>query len=161
MTTEKLIINGVDHSVFNLEWAKRGGVVFHTYDSGYSIFWSFFQGAIYGLAGHHPKIGYRIIPHEKRYLDLATNQEYKMMADRMATPAECETAGIEYIEYHGWRPIESAPKHQAVLVWIKGATPCAAAQDDDGWYEPDLEEELGFNFKPSHWMPLQQVPKDE
>ena len=23
----ELIINGIDHSVFNLEWAKRGGVM--------------------------------------------------------------------------------------------------------------------------------------
>ena len=162
MTTEKLIINGVDHSVFNLEWAKRGGVVFHTYDSGYSIFWSFFQGAIYGLAGHHPKIGYGIIPHEKRYLDLATNQEYKMMADRMATPAECEAAGIEYIEYHGWRPIESAPKNEVILSYV----PHSAG----GYVAPVLFNGTVFNNvvstgyegeHPAHWMPLPQPPKDE
>ena len=29
METENLIISGIDHSVFDLEWAKRGGVVRH------------------------------------------------------------------------------------------------------------------------------------
>ena len=36
MTTEKLIIDGVDNSAFNLEWAKRGGVIYHA-DDGWQI----------------------------------------------------------------------------------------------------------------------------
>ena len=147
-----LIINGIDHAKFDLEWAKRGGCCI--YDDSTDIY----KQLILGKQVEERFIGARFFFRDHWVKFFSYFENYPT---RMATPAECEAAGIEYIEYHGWHPIESAPKHQAVLVWIKGATPCAAAQDDDGWYEPDLEEELGFNFKPSHWMPLQQVPKDE
>ena len=33
MTDQKLIIDGVDHAKFDLEWAKRGGVVISIIDN--------------------------------------------------------------------------------------------------------------------------------
>ena len=36
MTEQNLIINGVEHAKFDLEWAKRGGVIYHA-DDGWQI----------------------------------------------------------------------------------------------------------------------------
>ena len=86
MTTEKLIINGVDHSVFNLEWAKRGGVC--------------------AIADHSEFGLYKYIKPIDKALHYFCDLEYlddfgATMAPndmRMATPAECEAAGVEYIK---------------------------------------------------------------
>ena len=86
MTTEKLIINGVDHSVFNLEWAKRGGVC--------------------AIADHSEFGLYKYIKPIDKALHYFCDIEYlddfgaTMIPNdmRMATPAECEAAGVEYIK---------------------------------------------------------------
>ena len=86
MTTEKLIINGVDHSVFNLEWAKRGGVC--------------------AIADHSEFGLFKYIKPIDKALHYFCDIEYlddfgATMAPndmRMATPAECEAAGVEYIK---------------------------------------------------------------
>lgn len=86
MTTEKLIINGVDHSVFNLEWAKRGGVC--------------------AIADHSEFGLYKYIKPIDKALHYFCDLEYlddfgaTMIPNdmRMATPAECEAAGVEYIK---------------------------------------------------------------
>ena len=42
--TENLIINGVDHSAFNLEWAKRGGCcIFDDSTDVYTKHWKFWR----------------------------------------------------------------------------------------------------------------------
>ena len=112
-----LIINGIDHSKFDLEWAKRGGVVLTIMDDSqtkilanlakYVGEWAYFINAtryampdceLYftcGLSGSSD-------------LEMSSDTHY---VERMATPSECAEAGIEYIEPPArWFPIESAPK---------------------------------------------------
>lgn len=73
----------------------------------------------------------------------------------MASKADCIDAGIEYIEHHSWRPIESAPMDDAVLM-------------TDG-YRYSIGTKIGEHaivtenilVDPTHWMPLPTTPKDE
>lgn len=86
MTDQNLIIDGVDHSVFNLEWAKRGGVC--------------------AIADHSEFGLYKYIKPIDKALHYFCDIEYlddfgaTMIPNdmRMATPAECEAAGVEYIK---------------------------------------------------------------
>ena len=168
MTTEKLIINGVDHSVFYLEWAKRGGVfvikpkymeINDETMRDYDFFYTFCAGKVvcindYDVMGLEDGSTYVGI------IDSIKNDEY--LEVRMATPSECAKEGVEYIEPPMiWREIESVPYRTAVLVKVTGCNPIVAAYDPDfdEWYDPELESDFGIF--PTHWMPLPQPPKDE
>ena len=92
-----LIINGIDHSKFDLEWAKRGGVVYHYCDfcryicdgDNYNEIRAGQDGEC--LIGVEKTVGLlSILTTEK-----VENSPYYL---RMATPAECAEAGVEYIE---------------------------------------------------------------
>ena len=80
-----LIINGIDHGKFDLEWAKRGGGVFYGgefyryLNSGDDFF---LICPIYEFAPR--PISFEIVA----IMDII----------RMATPDECAEEGIEYIE---------------------------------------------------------------
>ena len=82
-----LIINGIDHSAFDLDWAKRGG-------------WCIVRGEVCKLIS------------KATYISSDTDTLFvRAIAERMATREECAVAGIEYIEPPArWLPIESAPK---------------------------------------------------
>lgn len=59
-----------------------------------------------------------------------------------------------------WRPIETAPKEVAVLVWREGWGSPAVMQwcahdDGDGWYTHYYD----YRYEPSHWQPLPEPPK--
>ena len=112
-----LIINGIDHSKFDLEWAKRGGVVLIIHDDSQ-------LKILANLAKYVGEWAYFInttryaIPDCEVYFtcglsgssDLETSSDTHYV-ERMATPSECAEAGIEYIEPPArWLPIESAPK---------------------------------------------------
>ena len=90
-----LIINGIDHGKFDLEWAKRGGVVF--YDGEFCRYLNsgddlFLICPIYEFAPR--PISFEIVD----IMDII----------RMATPSECAEAGIEYIEPPArWLSIET------------------------------------------------------
>ena len=165
-----LIINGIDHSKFDLEWAKRGGVVLIIHDDSqlkilanlakYVGEWAYFINTtryaisdceVYftcGLSGSS---------------DLETSSDTHYV-ERMATPSECAEAGIEYIEPPTrWLPIntlttdipvplivcDKKSKERGVLTGenIFGGA-CISGWNDD-------------NITPTHWMPLPQPPKDE
>ena len=165
-----LIINGIDHSKFDLEWAKRGGVVLIIHDDSqlkilanlakYVGEWAYFINTtryaisdceVYftcGLSGSS---------------DLETSSDTHYV-ERMATPSECAEAGIEYIEPPArWLPInilttdipvplivcDKKSKERGVLTGenIFGGA-CISGWNDD-------------NITPTHWMPLPQPPKDE
>ena len=112
-----LIINGIDHSKFDLEWAKRGGVVLTIMDDSQTKI-------LANLAKYVGEWAYFInatryaIPDCELYFTcgLSGSSDLEMSSDthyveRMATPYECAEAGIEYIEPPArWLPIESAPK---------------------------------------------------
>ena len=100
MTEQNLIINGVEHAKFDLEWAKRGGVIYHADDGWQILKFVNFENEI------------------KQNLFWSVTHKTLVLSEnglRMATPAECAEAGIEYIEYHGWRSIESAPEDGRII----------------------------------------------
>ena len=104
-----LIINGIDHSVFDLEWAKRGGVIF---DAVYE--------QIYIFVNKIDEEQIRLVYSSRLRGEIDFLSKSLISSLRMATPSECEKAGIEYIEPPAiWRDIESAPKNKLVLLYRK------------------------------------------
>ena len=142
-----LIINGIDHSKFDLEWAKRGGRLICEHEGGERTL------GVLSLTGDSIETGtllFGVIP---------IWQENQQWIARMATPAECAEAGIEYIEYHGWRPIGTAPLDTLVIVETdQKKVGCAI-------FESRNESEhfgLGsFASRYRNWMPMPQPQKDE
>ena len=81
---ENLIINGVDHAKFNLEWAKRGGRLICENISGDKTL------GVLSLAGDCVETGTLFFG--------VIYDGFNGWSVRMATPSECAAAGIEYIE---------------------------------------------------------------
>jgi hypothetical protein len=110
-----LIINEIDYSIFDLEWAKRGGVVYH-----YGDFCRYIcDGENYNeiRAGQD---GEFLIGEEKTVglVSILTTEKVENSPHylRMATPYECDAAGVYYIEPPMmWRDIKSAPKNTWVI----------------------------------------------
>ena len=108
MTEQNLIINGVDHAKFDLEWAKRGGCLICA-DAGSTIIFKFVRNidpekievtVLNGLDG---------IP--------VTNFWESKTSFRMATPKE---AGVEYIEPPmAWQSIDTAPKDGSYFIGME------------------------------------------
>ena len=86
--TENLIINGVDHAKFDLEWAKRGGCCI--FDDSTDVY----KQLILGKQVEERFIGARFFFRDHWVKLFCYFENYPT---RMATPAECEAAGIEYI----------------------------------------------------------------
>ena len=106
-----LIINGIDHSKFDLEWANHGGIIkvyILVYKQPNTIH-QYEDMSYFGVAkfiDDEPDGTVNVYMLNKR---TAENKNTKFLA--MATPSECAEAGIEYIEPPArWLPIESAPK---------------------------------------------------
>ena len=149
-----LIINGIDHSKFDLEWAKRGGVVLKV--GIHSAFLNYLKTECvidnyhcHYFAHLNSNLGYGDTYTTNTFCDL-----------RMATPAECAKAGIDYIEPPMmWRDIESAPMDVLVLVKTdKSKVGCAI-------FESKTECDY-FGLNPIdgtfiHWMPLPHPPKTQ
>ena len=145
-----LIINGIDHSVFDLEWAKRGGVIF---DAVYE--------QIYIFVNKIDEEQIRLVYSSRLRGEIDFLSKSLISSLRMATPSECEKAGIEYIEPPAiWRDIESAPKNKLVLLYRK------TVENDliyvGGYQDGEWCTENGkVTNEPHYWMPLPQPPKDE
>ena len=161
MTTENLIIDGVDHAKFDLEWAKRGGVFVALYlPTMDSLYYTIVQQRVVHIKS---KNAIEVWSSDTPVIEVVTDLEkHPEFIVRMATPDECKAAWIEYIEYHGWRPIESAPTGEVILAYV----PHTAG----GYVAPVLLQAGTFNNvvsttydkeHPTHWMPLPTTPKDE
>lgn len=114
-----LIINGIDHSKFDLEWANHGGII-KVYSLVYkqpNTIHQYEDMSYFGVAkfiDDEPDGTVNVYMLNKR---TAENKNTKFLA--MATPYECAEAGIEYIEPPArWFPIEHTkndniehPKH--------------------------------------------------
>ena len=113
MTTENLIINGVDHAKFDLEWVKKGGVVYRL-DGTKAMLWTYFQGRFAVLA-LYSRSGWKKTSPRSCIANIFSLLSVKA-SDRMATPAECKAAGIEYIEPPiRWFQIDSAPEDGRII----------------------------------------------
>jgi hypothetical protein len=70
------------------------------------------------------------------------------------------------IEASGWATIDSAPRDQRIIVWgtqtgLPDSKPFAAmAQFDSGlgWVTSDPTDNLKFQLRPTHWLPLPSPP---
>jgi hypothetical protein len=102
-----LIINGIDHGKFYIEWAKRGGVLVSLESENTQINVFKFLRSV---------TAEKIEVSTMSKLCFVTNfYEYRRVF-RMATPAECADAGVEYIEPPArWFPIESAPEDGRII----------------------------------------------
>ena len=151
-----LIINGIDHGKFYIEWAKRGGVVKTSVSE---------QPAMAKCLG---------VKQDGRalfvfFIDECENERwhygfvYPKDQDslRMATPDECAEAGVEYIEPPArWLPIESAPKDGTFFdVWNQRfkVRECNVRYVAGGFYVGEMRISSGA----THWMSQPQPPKDE
>ena len=155
-----LIINGIDHSKFDLEWAKRGGVI-----CGHRL--DFFKQIDHSAMGINGKIIVYCIDIGN---GLATVKSFISEDLRMATPSECAEAGIEYIEPPTqWLPIESAPKNDKAILLTDGKAVYRGNYYDDKYAKtPRPYWDVGLNRSTDNrsvnitrWMPLPQPPKDE
>ncbi len=151
-----LIINGIDHSVFDIEWAKRGGVVKTSVceqpafakclgekQDGRALFMFFINED----------------ENERWHYGFVYPQDFNTLS--MATPDECAEAGIEYIEPPMmWRDIESAPVGKRLILFLKTIETefiYIGGYSDGEW----LTEEGKVTNEPHYWMPLPQPQKDE
>ena len=101
MTEQNLIINGVDHAKFDLEWAKRGGLVLFKTQNEVC------KHVAVDACGNH--IIAPIIIYGQTHACIEGDLY-------MATPQECADAGIEYIDPPiRWLPIESAPEDGRII----------------------------------------------
>ena len=146
-----LIINGIDHSQFDLEWAKRGGVVMLKKYLAKVTYVCNISGSVHVAQ----TLGRKVFNGES-----FANVSPRLL--RMATPDECRKAGSEYIEPPMmWRDIESAPKNQLILLLRHtlsyGDCIYSGAYADGEW----LDYTGRIHNSPHLWMPLPQPQKDE
>ena len=145
-----LIINGIDHSKFDLEWAKRGGVIF---DAVYE--------QIYIFVNKIDEEQIRLVYSSRLRGEIDFLSKSLISSLRMATPAECAEAGVEYIEPPArWLPIESAPKDGTFFdVWNQRfkVRECNVRYVACGFYVGEMRISSGA----THWMSQPQPPKDE
>ena len=142
MTEQNLIINGVDHAKFDLEWAKRGGVIYHADDGWQILKFVNFENEI------------------KQNLFWSVTHKTLVLLEnglRMATPAECEAAEIEYIDPPiRWLQIDSAPEDGRIIevadFRVVVANECPLSKHWKFWR--DIPHPLNKNS-------MTQPPKDE
>ena len=140
--TENLIINGVDHAKFDLEWAKRGGVIYHADDEWQILKFVNFENEI------------------KQNLFWSVTHKTLVLLEnglRMATPDECKAAGIEYIDPPiRWLQIDSAPEDGRIIevadFRVVVANECPLSKHWKFWR--DIPHPLNKNS-------MTQPPKDE
>ena len=58
----------------------------------------------------------------------------------------------------GWQPIETAPKHEEVLLLIGSRRRVVARLGDDGWRETFERRAVDYAGDPTCWMPLPEPP---
>ena len=94
---ENLIINGVDHAKFDLEWAERGGVFVVLYlPTMDSLYYTIVQQRVVQIKS---KNAIEVWSSDTPVIEVVTDLEkHPEFIVRMATPGECKAAWIEYIE---------------------------------------------------------------
>ena len=161
-----LIINEIDYSKFDLEWAEHGG-------------WCIVRGEVCKLIS------------KATYISSDTDTLFvRAVAERMATPEECRKAGVKYIEPPArWSSIGDFPPPEYTWVGDEEDKPSEIREDDWENYEirgnraiictangfvteayewfgewVHLDKDSGYycfvEGTPTHYMPLPQPPKE-
>jgi len=148
MAEQNLIINGVDHAKFDLEWAKHGGCCI--FDDSTIVY----KQLILGKQVEERFIGARFFFRDHWVKFFCYFENYPT---RMATPAECEAAGIEYIDPPiRWLQIDSAPEDGRIIevadFRVVVANECPLSKHWKFWR--DIPHPLNKNS-------MTQPPKDE
>ena len=139
---QELWTRGVDHSVFNEDWAKMGGVVEIDYQK-YSGIWNLYP-ALEVLAKAQFYCGHwQYVPFgEDETFGEVIIDDHNVLSKRMASHKRCAAAGIDYVPFMGWRDIDSAPKNVRMLMRNE-------IDVGIGTYERNLMQ--------TQWMPLPLV----
>ena len=161
---QEIWTRGVDHSVFNEDWAKMGAVVLHvkpkTRHRVQTIYFyklKSIDNRSINLIGLTDDLGILSCHNENWHFDGFI---------QMATPSECAEAGIDYVPFMGWRDIESVPNDTLVLLKheshgavigtrnprFEAGTPCFFSEQVKTGYRQDVK-----NFDALAWMPLPLV----
>lgn len=82
--TENLIIDGVDHAKFDLEWVKKGGVAYGVTQAGTYTLWTYFQGRFAFLAVRYQHCDWAKAG-PQMCLGSLFNDTYVKIADRMTS----------------------------------------------------------------------------
>ena len=112
---ENLIINGVDHAKFDLEWAERGGVFVVLYlPTMDSLYYTIVQQRVVQIKS---KNAIEVWSSDTPVIEVVTDLEkHPEFIVRMATPGECKAAWIEYIDPPiRWLQIDSAPEDGRII----------------------------------------------
>lgn len=148
---QELWTRGVDHSVFNEDWARMGGVVKfkgepHSKYFKY-IFTDNYKSAFCPCDMLHKEI-YGLLCVEKI--------DYRF---RMATPEECEASGIDYVPFMGWRDIESVPNDVDVFLDVDEYNGIVGKKESQNFYSEQVKSPCGYHYelKAKRWMPLPLV----
>ena len=159
-----LIINGIDHSMFDLEWAEHGGVLSVIDSKSPQITLLKF---VRELTPEKIDVSILLAPDGTPVTNFYEHKKHF----RMATPSECAEAGIEYIEpLARWLPIESAPKDGTKVVLLTPTgdmlSPCefvegTAISETGAWLWWQVGPEWFTEVKnPTHYMTLPILPKE-
>ena len=127
-----LIINGIDHSAFDLDWAKRGG-------------WCIVRGEVCKLIS------------KATYISSDTDTLFvRAIAERMATREECAVAGIEYIEPPArWIPVEPGGEALGDVIVTDGKFVCLGYYRN-GW----ACGYCSLVYRGTHYMILPKLPEE-
>lgn len=157
----ELTSNGVDYSKFDLEWASRGGVLIC--DEAEALFklitFSCGEGCANDSCNHWVVVASITSAYNESKYKLYNRRLWGM---RMATPAECADAGVEYIEPPMmWRDMDSyePPVRTPILLLsrtIDGDLVVHGSYRDSEW----LDAYGNIVRNPTHWMPLPNLPKE-
>lgn len=155
-----LIINGIDHSQFDLEWAKRGGVVFCVNKFSKDLMLGNVVVGVHDIAWFI-SVSYQSPNSDWRRCSASSGERLNQFANiRMATPDECAAAGVEYMAPPmRWLPIESAPMDGTLILLYTDSGAITVGQFDSllKYWRYDYDNADGHD-KPTHWMSLPQPP---
>jgi hypothetical protein len=156
---QELWTRGVDHSVFNEDWARMGGVVEIEYKK-YTGAWylyptldvlakaQFYCGHWeYMPFGEHETFGGVIM------------DDHNVLSTKMASKERCAAAGIDYVPFMGWRDIESVPDDVDVLLDVDEYSVVFGKKESQNFYSEQVKSPCGYPYelKAKRWMPLPLV----
>jgi hypothetical protein len=147
---QELWTRGVDHNVFNLEWARMGGFAIDAHGK----LLKFYKIEISRTDGCVRKM--YIFTKMWDDKQLVQGLIYLPERMRMATPSECAEAGVVYVPFMGWRDIESVPDDVDVFLDVDEYSGIVGKKESHKFYSEQVKSPCGYPYelKANRWMPL-------